>query len=259
LAARKKRIKAAFFVALAPILITLAFTDSRTAYVSVAAGIGVIIFSGIIGKTEKSEKFTRTNSWIKWLTAFGIMFLSFVIILYGMTLLTPALNQIKNQGVIPVAYAEGTGKANLSTRSFDDLSGRTDLWIEILNYIRSGWKIMLAGVSKVAPLQHFGAYYAHCHCLYIQVLLESGIPGLFLIIFFIIYTIIHSIRTIRLPDIPLWIRLLPALPISLWVGDLAECFTWLRSSQCMMIAVLFICAGIINAQQTNTKEQISKT
>lgn len=252
-----KAMKIVLVLSLFVSVIALALTDSRTAYISVPAGMGVIVFSVIFHffQTKKTDK------WKPWVWGMTAMVLTFVILIWCIMQITPLFNNLKDKGMIARAYAEEV-KTNtssvVSTRGFGGhiLSGRMELWSSVIQHIRQNPKVLIIGESKLAPLRSFDNFYAHCHCLYLQVLLESGIPGLLLFLSFIIYTLYHAIRVIRTPNLPLWIRLLPALPISLWVGDIAETFTWLRSSQCPMGAIAIISAGIICAQTTNRNKQI---
>ena len=186
----------------------------------------------------------------------------FVVVLH----ITPLYNSFKTRGIISRAMAENTNdvqQSAVSTRGFEGdrvLNGRAELWTMVIDYIKEHPLILLVGESKISPLKGLNYYKAHCHSIYLQIILENGIPGILLFLAFIGYTMIHAIRVIRDPEQPLWIRLLPAIPVSLWVGDLAENFTWLRSSQCPMPAILCIAAGILCAQASgrkNTKVSVS--
>lgn len=242
--------KILFLLALFPIFLAIALSDSRTAFVSVSAGIGVLVFAMVFRAVQKRNgESAKAGGWKPWLIAVPAMFLAFLLALFLIQRITPTFNHLKLRGLIPVAYAEEAAKEMVVTRGFTGgpqiLNGRFELWTDVLNYIRDNPISLLNGESKLAPTRGFNNYYAHCHCIYLQVLLESGIPGLLLLLSFILYTFIHSIRAVKSRTIPLWIALLTALPISLWVGDIVETFTWLRSSQCPMGAILFIAAGII--------------
>ena len=255
-------IKCIFLIALIPLFLTVALTDSRTAYISVPAGFGVMTFALVLYYYERKEKSnTEKHKWRPWIFGILMMLVVFVSLVFILMQITPAFNQIRRgRFLIPTAYAEASGTVGIATRGFTGpnvLDGRAELWNKIIEHIKQKPMILLFGESKLAPLRAFEDYYAHCHCLYLQILLESGIPGLLLIILFILYTLIHAVRAICTPGLPLWIRLLPAIPVSLWVGDLAENFTWLRSSQCPMGAIALIAAGILCAQTPKGNHNIS--
>lgn len=255
---RNKLVKILFGVALIPLSITLALTDSRTAYISVPVGFGIIAFSLVFHYLQGKEKFHRRQcQWKPWLISIVIALIVFVLLVCVLLQITPIFNQIRNRGfLVSVAYAEEANSAGIVTRGFGGsniLDGRAELWTKVLEHFQQNPIALLIGESKLSPLHIVNNYKAHCHSIYIQILLESGIPGLLLFLVFIGYTLIHAIRAIRDPEQPLWIRLLPAIPVSLWVGDLAENFTWLRSSQCPMPAILCIAAGILCAQTSGRK------
>ena len=255
---RSKLVKSLFGIALIPLLITLALTDSRTAYISVPVGFGIMAFSLAFHYFQGKEKFnSRQRQWKLWLVGTVIALVVFILLVCVLLQITPVFNQIRNRGfLISTAYAEGTDATGIVTRGFggsDILTGRTELWGKIFEHFKENPIALLIGESKLSPLHIVNNYKAHCHSIFIQVLLESGIPGLLLFLSFIVYTLIHAIRAIIDPEQPLWIRLLPAIPVSLWVGDLAENFTWLRSSQCPMPAILCITAGILCAQASGRK------
>ena len=260
---RSKLTKRLLILPFIPLLLALALTDSRTAYISVSAGMGCMGFSAFYYYCQsRSNGRADKHNWKPWIFGILIMLVIFSLLLWGIMQVTPLFNQVKMRGLIPRAYAEEVEKTAVSSRGFSGhvLTGRAELWEQIFDYLKQNPIALLIGESKLSPLHIVNNYKAHCHSIYIQVLLESGIPGLLLFLAFIIYTLIHAIRVILDSEQPLWIRLLPAIPVSLWVGDLAENFTWLRSSQCPMPAILCIAAGILCAQASgrkNTKVSVS--
>ena len=183
------------------------------------------------------------------------MMIMFVLLLWGILQVTPLFNQVKIRGIIPRAYAEEAKRTVMATRGFSNhlLSGRSELWESMFSYLREHPLALLIGESKIEPIRQFDHYYAHLHSIYFQVLVESGIPGLLLMLSFIMKTAAHGMRAIQTPGMPKWLRLLPAIPAAIWVEDIVECFSWLRASQCMMSSVLFISAGILCAYTSSHK------
>ena len=243
-----------------PLILAMALTDSRTAYFCVPAGIAIMAFVCIINRYQikQSDKKIKKRAWFSWIIGIICMFAIFILLVFGIMQITPLFNQIRNNGVFATAIAESTTEANqgIAHRGLTVLSGRSEVWGAAIQYLKENPILLFIGGSKLGPIRGFETYLAHVHCLYIQVLLESGIPGLLLILSFMGYTGIHAIRLIQHIEQPLWIRLLPAIVISLWIGDIAEMFTWLRTSQCPMIAVCFICAGTINHYGSKTSHKI---
>ncbi len=252
LSIKNRFLKTFFFLAMIPIILAIALTDSRTAYISTSAGIGVIVFSSVYHymQVKKTIRIRQSENWKAWIISIMSMVIVFGIIIWTIMQITPLFNTLKTRGFIPAAYAEDTQPSSvIASRKFSGhlLSGRAELWGTIFNYIQQKPLILLIGESKIAPLSGFNTYYAHCHNIYIQVLLESGVPGLILISSFIAIVLGRSLRVIRQKEYPCWIRLLPAIPVVLFVEDIADCFTWLRASQCPMGAILLIAAGILSA------------
>lgn len=253
LCTRNRCCKVLLLVLLTPVFLAMVLTDSRTAYISVAAGLGIMVFSIVYQHCQQRSKHSaRSSQWKLLLFCIFIMLIVFALALFLIMQVTPLYNQIRNHGLIPAAYAEGNEEAIISNRGFDGtssevLTGRLELWTDIINYIIRNPSTLIMGRSKISPLKDISSNMAHCHNVYLQVLLESGIPGLLLMLCFIGYTLTRGFRVIRSLEHPLWIRLLPAIPVVLWLGDIVEVFTWFRTSHCPMITVLFITAGILSA------------
>ena len=264
ISSKNRRIKGILGIAQPFLIIAMALTDSRTAFISVSAGIAVLAFILVYRHCASREtKDTSPKAKAKpWLFGTLAMVLCFAIVLFIMLRIVPVMNRIRTGGMIPAALAEGIEKAEISTRGLEGtsvLTGRTELWSQIMDYLRKNPIALLIGESKLFPLQNIDSAFAHCHNVYLQVLTESGIPGLLLVLAFIAWTIRNAIRVIQAKDMPTWIRLLPAIVISLWIADLVECFTWLRAFDCPITAVLFISAGILNNAIPNKSKKSSDT
>lgn len=245
--------KTILFILVIPVIIALALTDSRTAYVCTAAGIAAIAFIAIIHIYQKKDKSQKTSehkkNWKPWLFSILGMAIAFILVLIIILQITPVFNHYRTQGIIPRAFAESPKKIDVATRGFTSshvLNGRAQLWIKIYNYFNQNKAVLLTGVSKLNPMSGINEINGHCHCIYIQILLESGILGLVLVAGFIFYTLTNTIRIITDTERPLWIRLLPVFIVALLVTDLGECFLWLRASYAPMTTVFFISAGILN-------------
>lgn len=248
--------KVVIFLVQLPIIIAMGLTDSRTAYISFSAAIGIMSFSYVFRhyKVKETEAISKPNKLKRWFYSIIILIIISAILILLITAIAPAFNHIKQQGIIPTAFAEkdeiDTHIASRGINSVDIFTGRKELWKRI-------WKcfdnraLLLYGRSKIAPLGDIIIYethyarFAHSHSIYLQILLESGIPGIVLVMCFIFLLFYRSFRINAALCSPVWLCLLSALPISILLADTVECFTWLRSSQCPINAVFFITAGII--------------
>ena len=251
---RQKLMKICIFVATCIIILAMALTETRTAYISLAIGLTIYIWVMVLHK--KRYKCTKKTI----IVSIVCMLLVFAIILLLINSITPVYNFILTRSIISQALAETVENTKVPNvhRGFDlsstyVLSGRYELWRDAIAYITSHKLTLLIGESKIAPLSAFNNGMSHCHSIYIQILLESGIPGLVLFLLFIFSTGINSVKAVFSADQPLWIKLLPVIVISLLAGDLVECYLWLRASQCIMASVFFICCGILNQVSTKSK------
>lgn len=247
----KKKNKVVFTMFAVSILVAISLTDSRTAYIGVSSGIAIIFFVFTYRYVKKvkinRQKLLKIHPVL--ICTIG-MIIVFIIMLYIIMTITPLFNHIKMTGLIPSAFAETSPneKSAIVHRGFSGervFTGRIELWKEIISYIIHNPLVMLLGFSKNTPLQQINQHYAHCHNIYFQVWLESGILGFTIFFSFIIYTIKKILALVREGNVFSWIICLPAIIIYMLIVDFAECFTWLRSSQCPMSAFLFLCCGIL--------------
>jgi len=240
------------------LIIAMAFTNTRTAYITFSLGVGYMAFILVYRKSEKGKK---RKEWLSWAKGIACMLAVFAVLLFAIMQITPTFNRIKQQrGFLPVAQAEEretTESVVIATRDFtqvDLLTGRPTIWGDVMRHIGKDPMLLLTGESKIQPvrkveLTRWKSTLAHCHNILIQVLLESGIPGVLFVLSFMIYTVVHVFRVARNTSLPLWISLMPAIIVAIWVGDLVETFSWLRSGQCVMAVSLFIACGIVNQEK----------
>lgn len=240
-----------FFYAISTMLLMLclSLTGSRTGYISFASGTGALAFILMYYRIEKKNN--RIKNWKKLSIAIVSLILVTVIVLYTITKTSDLYNRIREgRGLfISNAYAETL----VSDRGFigndDVFNGRIEIWKAVLEVFRQKPVLLLTGASKMLPMtdvcQITGTAYAHCHNILLQILLESGIPGVLLLLAFWGYTAKRAFALIRMSNIPIWQKLLPVLVASIIVGDMAECSTWLKATQCPMNAILFLTSGII--------------
>lgn len=113
------------------------------------------------------------------------------------------------------------------------LSGRQYVWLGALQVLQSNPWYLLYGISVVQPmllvnpLTGVELSYYHMHCMYLQVLVECGIPGLILLLMFLWRFARCAWKLMLDGSKPLWMRTLPVLPICILVAELVECLTLL--------------------------------
>lgn len=260
----KKGIKALYGLAFVMIIITLSLTDARTSIISFSAGAGMITCSGVLwlwwkrkSINSKSVMDNRKHSMIVWLISIVCMLGVFALSMITIPKIVPVFNAIKIKGgiVIPYAYAEETDliKQQIISRGFtgaDAFSGRIDVWKNAIKYIIERPNVLIFGESIHNPMaginSQMGTQMAHCHNMFLQLLIENGIIGLLPITVFFIVMITRLLRSLNNKTTPLWLRMIPAIVVSIMVGDLAECFAWFRPWKCPALPFLFVAMGIIN-------------
>ena len=246
--------KVLFCLALIPMMLAMALTDSRTAFVSFPAGVGVLVLTGVLARFQKNGGSAKKA----WAIGIPLMFAVFAALFFTIPRIVPVFNRLKIHGLVPAALAEGGENVQqaIVQRSFSGgaslvLNGRFELWGKVFNRLFTHPISLLVGESKYFPTSSFNEFFAHCHCIYLQVLLESGIPGLLMVLSFLGMTVVNGFRAITKKETPMLVKMIFAIVVSLCVGDLVESFMWLRSSQCMMTATIFVCAGILNNQESS--------
>lgn len=252
LSAKKKAIKVLFAFLELPILLALALTDSRTAYISCSAGIAIITLILIMARYKKNGCKPPVKAWLMGIIG---MLLVFVSVNFLLRQLTPAFVYFRDRGLLLSARAEvmdGT-PANMLHRdlaNINELGSRAEVWSAALKYLWENPLNWLIGASKYRPLSAFTSHYAHTHNIFLQILIESGVPGLIMILSVVVTTLRNSCKILS-KQAEKYIMLIPSIVLAFWIGDLAECFTWLGLSQCPMIAVLLTSIGIINNTETH--------
>ena len=256
-------IKIFYLIAFLELMLMISLTISRTAEVAVSTGIGA---AGGIALFNQLNKRNKRRIWLNRVVSICLAGGIAAIALVGVMKLPTLFNHLKQSGSLlmntALAEAEEGGKGIVVSRGLlnngqIELSGRGYLWAGVLNYLKEHPMDLLLGRSICSPLADFGelSIYEHCHNGLLQVFLESGLIGLSMILCLLVTVFIRAIRIIGKDQYPLWAELIPALVAAIWVGDLAECFTYFRASQIPIGAFMFIAMGIICALGEKDKER----
>ena len=257
-----KQIKIIYGFSYILIIITLSLTDARTSFISLSVGVGCLVGAVIKHRMESRGYIRGKKGWTDKktnLVACSVsiisIIVSFIITLFIITKAAPAFVKIRSgQGiVITTAKAEEQEKIIVDSRGFSSanvLSGRGELWRNVFKYVIEEPQRLMFGESIDDPMgginQRIGESMGHTHNMILQILLESGLVGLLLVFIFALYTAKNVLRIISSKTLPLWIKLIPAIPVSVLVGDLAECFGWFAEWKGPALPFLFVACGIIN-------------
>jgi len=256
--AKRPEAKAAFIAASIPMIIALSLTDSRSAQVTMAVGVAVLIGIALIQRLQiKGGKGDR-KTWLKWAAVIIVMAVVFATMIFISMKTIAVFNRLKADGIISRAIAE-TGEQisqTISNRGYTGnniLTDRPAIWKAALQVIKRSPKTLLFGVSIADPMaainqiDPIGTHVSHCHNMPIMILLENGAVGFLLIGVFMFLLCRGMFRTMKNNHKERWRIAVIAPVISILVGELVECFVWLRAGEAPTLPFFFILAGVIIA------------
>lgn len=253
---KNKTGKLLYFLSLVPMMIALSLTDSRCAQVTVATGIAVLIGLFVLYRLRDRIRGKGKKEWRAWIPAIAVTGVVFIVVILCSMKTISLFNQIRTRGLlISHAFADGTGNSGtlVSNRGYtgtDILTSRPMIWNAAVQIIKANPRYLLYGTSILNPMNEINASQwmafkaAHCHCMPLMILLESGIPGILLMGSFLLVTVVKIYRMIWEKTYT-WDKTAIAIVISIAAGELIECFTWLRSGQTIVLPVFFVALGIV--------------
>ena len=250
----------------------LGLTVARTAFISVSIALGLLLACGLMAKLRGkrlSEKLVRLISFI---LAAALAVGSFLLLSKSPDLFGGVKEQVRsNTDVVESTDTEEDtdteeAAATPATRSTNTqstvqrrpitmdenmLTQRQFAWQAVYRYIRQHPETLLYGTSVVMPMAEVNpladienAAWDHAHNMYIQILLECGIPGIILLMLFLYSLARAALRLFFSKDKPLWQRALPVIPICILISELAECMTMLVYNL-PALAFLMLFSGLV--------------
>ena len=250
----------------------LGLTVARTAFISVSIALGLLLSCGLMAKLRGkrlSEKLVRLISFILAATlAVG----SFLLLSKSPDLFGDVKEQVRSStdvvestdteedtdteeaAATPAprsANTQSTVQRRPITMDENMLTQRQFAWQAVYRYIRQHPETLLYGASVVMPMAEVNpladienAAWDHAHNMYIQILLECGIPGIILLALFLYSLARAALRLFFSKDKPLWQRALPVIPICILISELAECMTMLVYNL-PALAFLMLFSGLV--------------
>ena len=227
--------KLAYALSLVPFIFVMGLTDTRACHISFAAGAGAVAGILLMRKIRAGSRGAECGK--------------------GKRIARGCLSV----GVaLAAALAEGAGSGTtvVSSRGFEGgldriLSGRVYAWKYLYRYLSEHPKAILWGESVWKPMRgpnaQSGLTYVvgHPHNAELMVLLQHGIPGVILMGAMMLITVRRSFRLVNHDETPLWLALVPAVALSLCVGDLVECIAVFMAHAYPNCSALFLCMGLI--------------
>ena len=250
----------------------LGLTVARTAFISVSIALGLLLACGLMAKLRGkrlSEKLVRLISFI---LAAALAAGSFLLLSKSPDLFGDVKEQVRSStdvvestdteegadteeaAATPAprsANTQSTVQRRPITMDENMLTQRQFAWQAVYRYIRQHPETLLYGTSVVMPMAEVNpladienAAWDHAHNMYIQILLECGIPGIILLVLFLYSLARAALRLFFSKDKPLWQRALPVIPICILISELAECMTMLVYNL-PALAFLMLFSGLV--------------
>ena len=247
----------------------LGLTVARTAFISVSIALGLLLACGLMAKLRGkrlSEKLVRLISFI---LAAALAVGSFLLLSKSPDLFGGVKEQVRSSTDVvestdteegadteEAAAPRSTNMQSTVQRrpiTMDEnmLTQRQFAWQAVYRYIRQHPETLLYGTSVVMPMAEVNpladienAAWDHAHNIYIQILLECGIPGIILLVLFLYSLARAALRLFFSKDKPLWQRALPVIPICILISELAECMTMLVYNL-PALAFLMLFSGLV--------------
>ena len=248
----QKKLRLFYLFAFIIIMMAMALTDSRTAFLCAASGMGLVVNVSIQERMRKKGR--KRIEIISLGIISSIAIVAFVIIcLVGFI---PLFNHQKIRGgrIISSAFAETIDKTKMviDNRGFFNegtlaLNGRAEIWQMTIDYLKNKPFVLLFGNTISGPLlaiRHVN-YYSHVHNMLLQTIVENGIVGTLPLLAFVFIVAVRSARVFFDEKASKWEKITVSIMVSIWIGEMTECYAWFMASQCLIGAVLFLAMGII--------------
>lgn len=247
----------------------LGLTVARTAFISVSIALGLLLACGLMAKLRGrrlSEKLVRLISFI---LAAALAVGSFLLLSKSPDLFGDVKEQVRSSTDVVESTdteedadteetaaprstnTQSTVQRRPITMDENMLTQRQFAWQAVYRYIRQHPEMLLYGTSVVMPMAEVNpladienAAWDHAHNIYIQILLECGIPGIILLVLFLYSLARAALRLFFSKDKPLWQRALPVIPICILISELAECMTMLVYNL-PALAFLMLFSGLV--------------
>lgn len=233
---RRKWARAVWIAALVPIVIALALTDGRNGIICTGGGIGLggiaLLWPRLAAKWPGKKAALKRLS-----VAAAVLIVCVVVVYIAVSGIVPAFSAVQGlrAGRLPVAGAladsgDVLNGQNLHRGDSDLLNGRTNIWRAGVQVILDHPSVLLIGTSVAKVKDVYADYYdlagikfEHMHNILFQCLIEFGLLGFGLFVWFLVMLAKASWQALTSLTLPLWARLVPIPAITLIVGEMTEC------------------------------------
>ncbi len=248
----KKGLRVLYLLIMIPMLICLALTVGRTGYVCAGLTLGAYLALMLEDPLR-----TRLKKSLRWAQA-GIAVAAVVLVILAMNGAVAGFNAIQREKPLLVSQAQAEAAEEAETvlvgqRSMTDMEsmqGRSFVWRASLDVLRNKPYLLLVGTSVPQVMEHVQPYadaysvetYDHVHCMYLQILMETGIPGLLLCLCFV-YLFARACLILWRKSGFSWQKAVPLPALAIFLGECLDSMTRLDKGLQTM-PVLMLTAGL---------------
>ncbi len=265
-------------LALLPLAFAIALTASRTSIIIAALVAGVAAMVAVTAGMKKSPE------WLRWISGSAALALATGCLMWTLNAGVPMLLQDhtilkESHRLIPVAYAEETADASEEelpvptatpkpkksddqliqrdfAQSLSTFSMRTGIWKVGVEYIQKHPRVLLLGstdgqVSRI-PQWYLGRNVSHMHNGWLEMLIQSGIPGFAAYVAIILRMMWAAGRQFFNLKNPAWQRILAAAPVVTLLCTLMEIYPCV-SGNVMDMMYMVLAGAVIALDQKKTK------
>ena len=253
---RRRWVRALYLLSALPMLLALSLTGSRTSEISVSAGIAVLVVLLLEirrrNRPAGNPELRPPRTAVLLLRASGVFVLSFAALLLAVRQMSPLFERLKQASLSWPFLRSAAGSVSMAERSLvgeGALTGRDQIWIAALKFLLFQPKYLLMGQSIWNPVDELnllgiGSFQVyHCHNMLIQIVFESGLPGLAIVLMMMYLLFRQFLRLFRDREKPAWLQVFPALSAAVCVEQMAECIAWSGFPHLPVLAFFFTAAG----------------
>lgn len=221
-----------YIIAMLIMISVVPLTGTRTAFMTLGIGLGIFFGGWILNKINRKTELQRRGrrAMLKGATAIGALILVAVVctvMIQGGQLFNAGKDAMVESGGVKVGYRDFSLTKSL-------LSGREIIWEAGLQMLADNPQYLLYGASFGEHVMVQANAYTlsdplvHFHSLYIQTLVECGIPGLTLLLGFILYFAKAAYRIYTRKQRWDWACTLPLIPVVALIAEVVESLTLLQ-------------------------------
>ena len=255
--ARTRLSRTAYILAAALQALCLSLTDCRTAFVALGAALGLMAAASLLrrGKRE-SRRSMAGHAALAMLLAAVLTLGAYAALSACVEALAPHVpHELDNINLLEVpghmlgsASAEdaaqaATAVAHRELNREDPFNGRSVIWRAVVRMLRNHPSFLRTGITTGMSRDWMNYYvdvpvdktFSHAHSILLQTLVSWGVPGLALLLLFLLLAGIASVRLLLRRDVPLWTALLPLPAVYVMICDTIDCFLLLRAGTPMLL------------------------